>query len=199
MKRLRLAALAAGLSVAVASPAFAQAQDQFLGQMMVVGFSFCPKGWTDASGQTLSIAQNQALFALFGTTYGGNGVSTFALPNMNARVMIGQGTGPGLPTVDQGTPLGTPTTTLTVAQMPAHMHLMMASSTETSTNTPSGNILGAVPSAFPVNFYSTGNASTVMNNGVIGNTGGNQPFSQYQPSTVLRYCVALTGVFPSRN
>ncbi|HTT97594.1 MAG TPA: tail fiber protein [Rhizomicrobium sp.] len=175
----------------------AQATDPYLGQLMVVGFTFCPRGWTEANGQILSIASNTALFSLYGTTYGGNGQTTFALPDLRGRVAMHVGAGLGLPNADQGEVLGTPTTTLTVANLPAHNHSLNASGAAPSSNDPSGNLLGTFTPTQHV--YDPGAPNKVMAPTAIGMTGQNIPFDQHQPSLVLRYCVALQGVFPSRN
>jgi microcystin-dependent protein len=179
------------------TPIFAQASDPYLGQVMAVGFTFCPRGWTEADGQIMSIQQNSALFSLYGTTYGGNGTTTFALPDLRGRVAIHTGTGPGLPPVIQGQVMGTPTTTLTIGNLPAHTHSMNASAAANSSSDPSGNLLSTFASGQHI--YAPNPAGKVMSSQSIGTTGSNIPFDQYQPSLVLRYCVALQGVFPSRN
>src|SRR5882672_4268310 len=116
MKQTILVAAAAA-TLCTTAPAFAQASDPFLGEIIMVGYNFCPRGWAEADGTLLSISQNTALFALFGTTFGGNGQTTFGLPDLRGRVPMHVGNGPGLPPASLGEQLGTPTTTLTVNQM----------------------------------------------------------------------------------
>ncbi len=197
MKRIRLG-LVSGvlLSLFAAGPALAQANNQYLGQIIMVGFTFCPQNWADANGQIMSISSNTALYSLFGTTYGGNGTTTFGLPDLRGRVPMHVGQGPNLPANVQGEVLGAPTTTLTVAQMPSHNHSLNASAAAPTTNDPSGNLLATYGAGQHI--YVPGAAGKVMSPAAIGFTGGGQPFDQYQPSLVLRYCVALTGIFPPR-
>src|ERR1044072_7080771 len=128
----RAAVLAAAAFAAALSnwpSASAQASDMYLGQLMMVGFNFCPRGWTEADGQILAISTNSALFSLYGTTYGGNGQTTFALPDLRGRVPAHVGQGPGLAPVTQGQVMGADSTTLTLSQMPMHNHLLMAPTT----------------------------------------------------------------------
>lgn len=183
----------------VASAVPAEAQDKYLGEIFPVGFNFCPRGTTEAAGQILSIAQNTALFSLFGTMYGGNGQTTFALPDLRGRVPINQGQGPGLPNYSQGEVSGATTATLTVNNMPVHKHdgRVRASSAAPTTGSPSGANFAATPD----NSYTSGatNAPMVDNNVQIANAGGSQPFSILDPYLAIRYCVVLQGIFPSRN
>ena len=192
-----LSVISAAAALGGASPCLAQATDPYLGQIMLVGFGFCPTGWADANGQLLGISQYNALFALLGTTYGGNGTTTFGLPDLQGRAVMGQGSGVGLPPATQGQILGSASTTLTVAQIPAHSHTLQASSVKEDVPDPTNAFFPTYPASH--NFYtSTGPASKVMGGGTVGLTGGNQPFDQHQPSLVMRYCIALQGVFPSR-
>ena len=192
-----LCAAAATAVVGMSSPSFAQANDPYLGQVMLVGFGFCPVNWIDANGQLLPINQFSALFALLGTTYGGNGTTTFAVPDLQGRVPMGQGNGAGLPPAVQGQQLGTATTALNVAQMPAHSHTLTASSALENATSPAGAFL---PTYQPSHkFYTTtGPASVAMGPGSVSTTGQGLPFDQHQPSLVMRYCIATAGVFPSR-
>ncbi len=201
MKRAILLALASAAG-ALSLGTQALAQDQFLGQLMPVGFNFCPRYWTDANGQLLSIAQNTALFSLLGTTYGGNGIQTFALPDLRGRVASGQGNGNGLPPATQGEVLGTPTTTLLTANLPMHSHSLMASTLAPATASPTNALLGTYPTGtnvFAATPPGSPQPSTPLYGQSIGMTGGNLPFDQHQPSLVIRYCVALQGIFPSRS
>jgi microcystin-dependent protein len=180
-----------------AERATAQASDMYLGQLMLVGFTYCPRGWTEANGQILPIATNSALFALFGTTYGGNGQTTFALPDLRGRVPVHVGQGPGLPNVDQGEVFGTPATTLTTDNLPVHAHSFNATSAAPDTGDPSGALLPTFTGG--ANVYSkAGHPDRPMNPGSIGPSGKGLPFDQHQPSLGLRWCVSLSGVFPPR-
>lgn len=164
--------------------------EPFLGEVRMFGFNFPPQGWALCNGQLLPINQNQALFAILGTNYGGNGVTTFALPDLRGRVPVHQGNG-----VNYGQSAGEENHTLTSSEMPAHIHQVSASTTDASESTPGGNIWGAAPE----NPYSTGTANTVMNAASMGVAGGSQPHSNMQPYLTLNYCIALVGIFPSRN
>lgn len=192
-----LSAFAALAVIGTASPGSAQVEP-FVGQVIMVGFSFCPQGWLDANGQLLPISSYQALFALLGTTYGGNGTTNFKLPDLQGRVAMGQGNGAGLPPAVQGQILGAPTTTLTIAQLPAHNHQLMASNASPNVAHPSNAFLANFTGAQNI-YASTGPAAIAMGQGTVGVTGGNLPFDQHQPSLVLRYCIAYIGVFPTRN
>ena len=159
----------------------------------MVGFNFAPKGWALCNGQTMSIAQNQALFAILGTTYGGNGVTTFNLPNLQGQVPIHWGTSPSGSSYVVGQQGGSQNVTLNTTQMPSHTHLVKATATPTI-NTAAGNF----PAAAPSNVYGSA-TDTTMNPGVVSPNGGSQPHSNQQPYLVVNFIIALTGVFPSRN
>ncbi len=165
--------------------------DQYLGEIRMVGFNFAPTGWFLCDGQTLSISQYTALFSLIGTFYGGNGTSTFQLPNLQGRVPIHQGTGAGLSPVVIGQEGGEQNVTLLQSQMPAHSHQLNAGAAQT-TNQP-GSAFSAQGGA-----YATA-ASTTMSAAAIANTGGGQPFSILQPYLVVNFIIAFEGIFPSRN
>jgi microcystin-dependent protein len=169
--------------------------EPFLGMIIIVPYNFAPRGWAFCSGQILPIAQNTALFSLIGTTFGGNGQTTFALPDLRGRWPNSSGQGPGLSSYDLGQVGGTESGTLTINQMPTHNHLVSASAADADSGKPSGRFLG-VSSA--TNFLSATDG-TLMAPTVITNTGGNQPFSILQPYLTLNYCIALEGIFPSRN
>jgi len=172
--------------------------EPFLGEIRIFGFNFAPEGWAKCNGQIMPISQNQALFSLLGTTYGGNGVNTFALPNLQGRAPVGVGTGSGgAPTVSQGQTGGAQNVTLAVNQLPAHNHLVNCRGADGNRNTPVGNF----PAKDLVHLFDTyANASdnNTMNAQTIANTGGNQPVPTLSPFLGLNFCIALNGIFPSR-
>ncbi len=189
-------ALAAALTgTADVRPAAAQAEP-FVGQMMLVGFNFCPRGWALADGQLLPIEQNQALFALLGTTYGGDGRTTFALPDLRGRVALHQGTGPGLSARRIGEQGGSETNTLAVGNLPAHSHSLNALSANGTTPAPAGNLIAGAGREV---IYGSGTPDAQMAGTAIGMAGGGQAVNNVQPYVVMNYCVALQGIFPSRN
>ncbi|MEH6660698.1 MAG: tail fiber protein [Parasphingorhabdus sp.] len=203
MKRLKLlatSAVAIAATFTTSAPAHAQA-DPFLGQMMLFGGNFCPRGWGDASGALLPISQYSALFSLLGTMYGGDGRTSFALPDLRGRAPISMGAGPGLPAYPtQGAKGGSTSFTLTVSTMPTHNHsgTMRARQSPGDTANPKDNSLAT---ATGTTIYHTGAPNVNMDVGtvVIGNTGANTAVNKLSPYLVMRWCVAMQGVFPSRN
>jgi len=169
--------------------------EPFLGQILLVPYNFAPRGWAFCQGQLLSISQNTALFSLLGTTYGGNGQTTFALPDLRGRVAISSGQGPGLQNYDIGGTGGTESVTLTLNQMPSHNHQALAVDDDATTSIPGNHALANITPKG----YTTKNPTAAMSPGMIGNTGGNQPFENRAPYLTLNYCIALEGIFPSRN
>ena len=169
----------------------------FIGQISMTGFNFAPKGWALCDGQLLSIAQNTALFSLIGTTYGGNGQTTFGLPNLQSRSPMHQGTGPGLTPRSEGEMSGSETVTLVSSQMPMHNHLARATSQPGTTQSPAGNYWAKESEGVTTNYASTANGT--MNPGAIGLAGGSQPHRNMQPYLVISFAIALYGVYPSRN
>lgn len=174
-----------------------KAQEPILGEIKMFAGNFAPTGWAFCQGQLLPIAQNQALFALLGTTYGGDGRTTFALPDLRGRVPVGFGQGPGLSYKDLGQQFGTETVTLTTAQMPAHSHTVNAVTSEGNQNLPT-NSLPANTKALDKE-YSDAASNTTMKSGMIGITGSSQPVNISQPSLGVNFIIALQGIFPSRN
>jgi microcystin-dependent protein len=181
--------------------------EPFIGEVKLFGFNFAPKGYSTCQGQILSIAQNTALFALIGTTYGGNGTTTFALPDLQGRVPIGQGQGPGLPYYSMGEVSGSVTTTLLASNMPPHVHTLnsvrvqvkasSAIATEQSSD-------GTFPATTVAAAYSDAASNGLFTGGTVvsGTTdtaGGGQPFSILNPFLCMNYSIALQGIFPSRN
>jgi microcystin-dependent protein len=164
--------------------------DPFVGEIRLMSFNFAPQGWALCNGQTLLISQNQALFSLLGTTYGGNGQTTFALPDLRSRVPLHMGGGHTL-----GEQAGTETVTLTQGQLPAHNHRVRARSTATGgVATPNGNYLGGGN-----NVYGTQGALTALSAASLTSVGGSQPHNNLQPYLTISFCIALQGIFPSQN
>jgi microcystin-dependent protein len=181
--------------------------EPFIGEIKLFGFNFAPRGYALCSGQLLSIAQNTALFSLLGTTYGGDGQTTFALPNLNGRVPVGMGQSPGLSDYIIGQEAGTENTTLTIAQMPMHVHPAVGITVNLpvgSSNDDAGaanNYISNSTSGMG-DFFGTVASTDVMANakvgGMTGSVGGSMPFSILQPYLALNYSIATTGIFPSR-
>lgn len=164
--------------------------EPFLGQISIFAFGFAPKGWAQCNGQVMPIAQNQALFALLGTTYGGNGTTTFALPDLRGRV--GMHAGPNHP---QGQSGGEEAHTLSIAETPSHTHTVPCSTSPATTADPAG-ASWATNSAGHSPYASTANSQCSPQ--AIAVTGG-QPHDNMAPTLTLSFCIALTGIFPSRN
>ncbi len=171
----------------------------FLGMVCSFGFNFAPQGWQLCQGQLIPINQNTALFSLLGTTYGGNGTSTFALPDLRGRVGISFGQGDGLSDYELGEVSGSETVTLTSGQMPEHSHTLNASNVTANTPSPNGSSLAVDPTGLS-GFYESGSTpATPMNINTIAPAGGSQPHNNLQPFLVLNYCIAMEGIFPSRS
>lgn len=162
----------------------------FMSEVKIISWNFAPKGWAFCNGQFMPINQNQALFSLLGTTYGGNGQTTFALPDLRGRASLHQGQG-----FLMGNTGGEDFHTLTLSEMPAHNHLVNASSTQGDKNTVQGNIL-AQEVGKPYGAFSS---LTTLAPASVSNYGGSQPHENRQPYLVLNFVIALVGVFPSRN
>jgi microcystin-dependent protein len=161
--------------------------EPFLGELRLMSFDFPPKGWALCNGGLLAINQNQALFALLGTMYGGNGQTTFGLPDLRGRAAMHNGSG-----FIQGQSLGEQAHTVTQSEMPAHNHFVMASNQDGAAADP------AFPAQF-ANGYVTPTTPTTLHPATITNVGGSQPHENRQPYLVLSWCIALIGIFPSRN
>ena len=164
--------------------------EPFLSEIRIMSFNFAPKGWAMCNGQLLPINQNQALFSLLGTTYGGNGQTNFALPDLRGRVPIHKGASHTL-----GEKGGQTSNTITISTMAQHFHIAQAYSQNGDVAVPGGNVLGTVN-----NLYNAPATNLVaLNAATITNTGGSQPHENRQPLLVLDFCIALQGIFPSQN
>ncbi|SRR5579864_9534013 len=173
----------------------ASAQEPFLGEIRFVGFNFAPQGWLPCDGRLMSISQNTALFSLLGINFGGDGKTTFALPDMQGRVPVGTGQGTGLTNRNIGDKGGLESVTLTIAQMPMHRHNLMASSATANTTAPGGDAL-ANSSTTPV--YSTGTTNVAMKSTSVNTSGKNQPHENMQPFLGMTCIIAVQGIFPAR-
>ncbi|MGB6941515.1 MAG: tail fiber protein [Bryobacteraceae bacterium] len=170
--------------------------DPFVGELRLVGFNFAPYGWARAAGQLMSVTQNAALFSLLGTMYGGDGKTTFGLPNLQGNVAIGYGQGPGLQNYIQGQLGGEQTVTLTNNTVPSHNHTAYGA-TGTGKTTPVGNAFGDSSAG---SIYSSATSPlTAMNASDVTNFGGNGPHQNLMPYQVLNWIIALQGVFPPRT
>ena len=168
--------------------------EPYVGEIRIVGFNFAPVGWAFCNGQLLSIADNDVLFAVIGTTYGGDGVTTFALPDLQCRVPVHQGTAStGTPYV-MGQKGGAETVTVTQAQLPNHTHAVACNPTATTTS-PAGNVWSSTTGTA----YSTAVPGQLLNPVAIAPTGGNQPHDNMPPLLVANFIISLYGIFPSQN
>ena len=166
--------------------------EPFLAEIKIVGFNFAPRGWSFCDGQILPINQNQSLYSLLGTTYGGDGRTSFGLPDLRGRAPLSPESN------NQGQKGGSETNTLTVAQMPPHNHTVRASSSAQSASTPESNLLASAGGGRrPIVPYGDGSSNTTAMT-ATENTGG-QPVNNMQPFLTLNFCIALQGTFPSRN
>jgi microcystin-dependent protein len=171
--------------------------DQFVAEIRIFPFNFAPRGWQLCNGQILAISQNTALFSLIGTFYGGNGTSNFGLPNLQSSVAIGAGNGPGLSPYIIGEIGGVPNVTLKLVEMASHSHSFSADGV---TKKELSSVAGASPAGSTLgNFYSTATPSVNMNTLMLATAGNGQPHPNQQPYLAMNFCIALVGLFPSRN
>lgn len=170
--------------------------DPHIGEIALFPYNFVPDGWAECDGRLLPISGNEALFDLIGTTYGGDGRSTFALPDLNGRVPIGFGNAPGLSSRFIGIKGGSETHQLQEDELPAHSHSVEASSNAGTSHTPSGNVAAANRDG--ILHYGSDPDVSMASSG-ISDTGNGQPHNNMQPSMALRYCIALEGIFPTRD
>ncbi|WP_299890365.1 phage tail protein [uncultured Lacinutrix sp.] len=186
--------------------------DPFIGQVMMFGGNFAPRGWAFCNGQLLAISSHSALFSILGTMYGGDGRTTFGLPDLRGRVAKGMGNGPGLSTVTEGEKGGRETVTLTINELPNHNHdgtslrgtsTMPCNEEDGGTNDAAGNVLGNAASGTPYNSdpadSALGATGAVSITGNTGNTGGQRAFNIDNPYLGVNYVIALEGIFPSRS
>lgn len=170
----------------------------FVAEIRCFGFNFAPHNWAFCNGQILPITQNIALFSLLGTTYGGDGIATFALPDLQGRVAIAPGQGPGLSLYDLGQSAGSDTVTLLQSEIPSHKYTVTASTTPLgAVSVPSAAVGYARPSSG--NAYGTAGAPVAMAPTAVSPAGNSLPHNNLQPYCVLNFCIALQGVFPSRG
>ncbi|ARU27696.1 phage tail protein [Cellvibrio sp. PSBB006] len=190
--------------------------DPFLGEIRMVGFQFAPRGWAFCDGRILPIAQNSALFSLLGTMYGGNGQTTFALPDFRGRSPVGMGAGPGLSTITQGEQAGLERTTLNIQQMPSHTHIATGTAAISVGGTPANPVIAptATNNVLGGSVGGSAGAAAIWSNqltdpiplgneaGVtvaVQNTGGSQPVDLRNPFLGTNFIIALEGIFPARN
>ena len=171
--------------------------EPFVAEIRIFGFSFAPKGWAFCNGALLSISQNTALFSLLGTTYGGDGKSNFALPDMQGRVPLHPGQGPGLSLFDLGESGGEEIVTLLSNQIPAHTHPANCTNAVGTSYDPTGNVWSTDGAGN--NEYGSGPVAGQMSPSAVLPTGGSQPHDNIQPSLVMNFCIALQGIFPARS
>ena len=166
----------------------------FIGEIRMVGFGFAPKGWAACNGQSMPINQNQPLFSLLGTMYGGNGQTTFSLPDLRGRTAINAGAQQGTPVFPQGQPGGEEMHTLTTNEIPGHTHTPVASNAANTVGSPNGNFWASGPTQ-----YAASPINTAMASNAIANAGSNQGHENRSPYLVINFIIALTGIFPSRT
>jgi microcystin-dependent protein len=171
--------------------------DPFVAEIRIFPFNFAPKGWAFCDGQILPISQNTALFSLLGTTYGGNGQSTFGLPNVQGSAPMHPGQGPGLSLHDLGETGGSDTVTLLSTEIPSHAHSQMASNSDGTDQTPvNGLTAGGVGG---ISTYAVPGALAQLNPNAVAPAGGSQPHNNMMPYLTLNFCIAMQGVFPPRS
>ena len=173
---------------------------QFLGEIRMFGYTFAPRGWMDCNGSLLAISQYDALFSLLGTTYGGDGQSTFALPDLRGRLPISQGQGPGLSNYVIGQVAGAETVTVLSTQMPAHSHTAVATSASANVGSPGTTVLpGAISSDTLYTNDVTNLVPNVMAASSVSLAGGSAPHENCMPTLTVRYCIAVEGIYPQQN
>ena len=169
--------------------------EPFVGEIRMFAGNFAPRGWAFCDGQLLAVSQNDALFSLLGTIYGGDGRTTFGLPDLRGRIPIHAGTGPGLSPRRLGAKGGTEKETLTVNQLPSHTHPMQATANLSTSPNPQGNVFARSVG----DVYTTDFTPSPMNAGVVSKVGGSQPHTNLMPFLCINFIIALFGIYPSRH
>ncbi|MBK9711278.1 MAG: phage tail protein [Kouleothrix sp.] len=172
--------------------------EPFIGEIRIFGFNYAPRGWAMCNGQLIPISQNTALFALLGTYYGGDGRTTFGLPNLQGSAPLDQGQGPGLTQRVIGETGGETNVTLITSEMASHGHTVGADSGASSVAAPTNGMWASAGRGRP-SAYSSNAPSAAMSPAAVGPSGSNQPHNNMPPYLVMNFCIALQGVFPSRN
>lgn len=170
--------------------------EPFVGEIRMFAGNFAPRGWAFCDGQLLAVSQNDALFSLLGTVYGGDGRTTFGLPDMRGRIPVHAGTGPGLSPQRLGAKLGSESETLTVNQLPSHTHPLNATSAAATDNNPSGKLTGESAS---VDLYFEGDPNADMASSAITEVGGSRSHTNLMPFLCVHFIIALVGIYPSRH
>ena len=179
--------------------------EPFLGEIRIMGFNFAPRGWATCDGQILPIAQNTALFALLGTNFGGNGQTTFGLPDFRGRMPMAAGQSPGLSPYVVGEAAGVENVALLLQELPAHNHGVAVTTTVGTVPTSNGNQLAraqignAISGITQIRVYSSGQPNVPMSPNVLRPTGGSQPHNNMMPYLGLTFCIAMAGIFPPRG
>jgi microcystin-dependent protein len=173
--------------------------DPFVAEIRIFPFNFAPKGWAWCDGQLLPLSQNTALFSLLGTTYGGNGKSNFALPDLQGRAPMHPGQGPGLSLHDLGETGGSETVSLLESEIPAHSHTLMASAAPGNRTNPTGNSFARTSGATPYIPVASAPPLVNLSDQALAPAGGDQPHNNLMPYLTFYFCIALQGVFPPRT
>jgi len=175
--------------------------EPFIGQIQAFGFNFPPRSWAKCDGQLLAISSNSALFSLLGTTYGGDGRTTFALPDLRGRAACHMGSGPGLASLTIGSRSGSNTNVLSAGNLPSHTHALRADSGAGDSGSPGSNVLATAEDANrnALSIYSTSAPDVSMDAAAVQSTGSSSAVNNMQPYIVVNWCIALQGLFPSRN
>lgn len=174
--------------------------DPYIGDIRIFAGNYAPKGWMLCNGALLDISNYSTLFTIIGTTYGGDGMSTFSLPDLRGRLPVGFGTGVGLTPRVIGQTFGSESVTLLTTQIPPHAHDLLANTAEATTSSPTGNVFAAnTTDVFYAELPSTGPQPQTMNVASVQSTGGTQPHDNIMPSTAMNYIICVEGIFPSRN
>lgn len=201
-KASALSALALLLTLGATPNSATAGTTPYMGEIVPMGIiGFCPIGFLPAEGQILAISSNTALFSLLGTMYGGDGRTSFGLPDLRSRVPYGVGAGPGLSPVATGYTTGDETATLSSANLAPHSHSVNVTNADGNKPGPGGKVLAAAPptGTGTETIYSNQDATVLMSADMIETTGQGQPFSTVDPASVIRYCIATAGLYPSRN